>query len=455
MKTIQMICVIFIGCLLVSFSGVEMFSDQPSEPNALDFSLEGDVIYSGYEHSGTAPAVAYSPVTEQYLLVFEGSEKNGVIKGVFIDANTGENLLLFSIFDSPLRAKNPDVAYDSDHDRFFVVYERENEIYGRVIYGGAGHPGGLFPDNKDLKISGESGEVHSDPAVVHNSDDDEYMVVFVQAPRRIMGRMVQAHETTPLPLGTAFTILNYPSGNVYTPDVAWTGMHNSFLAVWHRNRASGADWVHAHYLHDQYSGSPQKYGSVVKVAPHNEGEDPLTDSCGNPSVAFDQKEDNFLVVFTHLEGSGSPVPRSIHGTRLKGRGDQGNPLEGYAFPIETIFNSKNDTHIMPSVGYCGVEDEMHVLYTSADIGAAGGDQYRIIDRIVIGETANSELKVHVGDGDQILQVPAISGTDDGRCLAAWRYQKNSTDWDIAAQRIAAQKFIYSDWKFLPFLVKSP
>jgi len=455
-----MFCVVFIGSLLVSFSSVGFIPERPSEPQALGFGIEGDVIYTGYNYSGTAPAIAYSPVTEQYLLVFEGSNNNGEIKGVFIDANTGENLLLFSIFDSTVvKAKNPDVAYDSDHDRFFVVYERENnardiEIYGRVVYGGAGYPGGLFPDNKDIKISGEQDEDHTEPAVVHNSDDDEYLVVFVDTPRRIMGQMVQAHEKTPALLGTAFTILNYASGNVYTPDVAWTGVHNSFLAVWHRDRGSGADWIHAHYLHDAYIGSAQKYGSVVKVAPYNEGEDPLTGSCRTPSVAFDTVEDNFLVVFAHQEPGANPVPYSIHGTRLKGRGDQGNPLEGYGFPIETTLNAENDTHNTPSVGYCGVDNEMHVVYATADIGAAGGDLYRVYDRKVTSKSVSSKLEVNKGDGSQILQIPTIIGTGDGRCLAAWRYQKSSTDWDIAAQRIAVQKIFYSNLRHLPYIFYS-
>jgi len=429
--------------------------EKPSELDALEFGLEGDVIYTGYEHSGTAPAIAYSPVTEQYLLVFEGDNNNGEVKGVFIDANNGENLMLFSIFDSPfVKAKNPDVAYDTDHDRFLVVYERDDEIYGRVVYGGAGHPGGLFPDNKDIKISGKTGEVYSNPAVVHNYDDDEYMVVFVREPRGIMGQMVQAHETTPATLGDAFSILNYTNGNVYSPDVAWTGKHNSFLAVWHRDRATGADWIHAHYIHDAYRATTQKYGSVVKVAPYNEGEDPLTGSCRTPSVAFDTVEDNFLVVFAHQEPGANPVPYSIHGTRLKGRGDQGNPLEGYGFPIETTLNAENDTHNTPSVGYCGVDNEMHVVYATADIGAAGGDLYRVYDRKVTSKSVSSKLEVNKGDGSQILQIPTIFGTGDGRCLAAWRYQKSSTDWDIAAQRIAVQKIIYSNLRYLPYIFYS-
>jgi len=445
---------------LASFSSVGYIPEKPSELDALEFGLEGDVIYTGYEHSGTAPAIAYSPVTEQYLLVFEGDNNNGDIMGVFIDANTGENLLLFSISDSPLRAKNPDVAYDSDHDRFFVVYERENtdrdiEIYGRVVYGGFGHPMGLFPDTKDILISGKQDEDHYDPAVAHNSDDDEYVVVFVNAPKGIRGRKVLSHETTPLPLGAdSFNILSYTSGNVFSPDVAWSGMNNSFLAVWHRDRTSGADWIHAYYLHDKYIEIPQRYGSVVKVAPHNEGEDPLTQSCRSPTVAFDPVEKNFLVVFSHKEADGAPVPESIHGTRLKGRGDQGDPLLGYAFPIETTINNDNDTHNTPSVGYCGVENEMHVLYATADINPAGDDLYRIYGRTISGESVSSKLEVHEGEGDQILQIPVITGTNDGRCLAAWRYQKDSTEWDIAAQRISAQQNNFVDWGFLPIIVKS-
>ena len=382
MKKIQMLCVVFIGCLLVSFSGVVILPGQPSVPEVGDHAGEGELILTGYPYSGTAPAVAYSTKSEQYLLVFEGNQNNGGIVGVFIDANTGENLSLFNIQDSTLRAKNPDVAYDSDNDRFLVVYERENssgdfEIYGRLIYGGWGNPNGWFPFFSDTKISGKLDEDDYDPAVTYNSDEKLFAVVFVRAPKKIMGRLVQADDSEPTPLGTeAFTILSYTSGNVYTPDVAWTKIHNSFLAVWHRDRPSGADWIHAYYLHDaDMSGSilDQKYGNVVKIAPHNEGDFPLLFSCGNPSVAYDPSEDNFLVVFAHLEGSGSPAPRSIHGTRLNGRGDMGDPLDGYAFPIETSLDSENHTHNAPGVAYCGLENEMHVAYATADIGAAGGD----------------------------------------------------------------------------------
>ena len=87
------------------------------------------------------------------------------------------------------------------------------------------------------------------------------------------------------------------------------------------------------------------------------------------------------------------------------------------------------------MAYCGLENEMHVAYATADIDAPGDDIYRIVDRVVKDKTAGPRVKIHEGDADQILQIPAIAGTKDGRCLAAWRYQKNMTEWDIAARRI--------------------
>lgn len=408
-------------------------------PVTIDPRLEGGIINVGYlSLDQDNPAVAYSTLSGQYLVVFESSSNNGNILGQFVDAKTGALLgSYFYIANSTSSENNPDVAYDPGNDRFLVVYDDGNvgsrNVVGLLVYGSHQSSGNQIPSFLPTMIAGGAADEY-DPAVAYNAADQQFAVVYLRDNYVVYGRMVGAGNTYPNPLGTGgFEIWNHGSSYAHDPDVAWASGGNTFLAAWHRQRPDAEvepDYIAVAYLYDTYQGGGSQVYGTWRMAPYDSGSDPLANDCASPAVAYDPVADAYVVVFQHKYMTAS---YAIHGQRLRSQYDSGTFRydADYAFPIETSIPSFSG-HVQPDISFSGTSNEMHVVYTSYWTSPSS---YWVHDRTLHGTNVGLRLEVRHAGGDAIEQ-PAVSGSSNGRCLVVWREAYTPEDWDIFGQRVS-------------------
>jgi len=152
-------------------------------------------------YTSTQPAVAYSPVLDQYLVVYTTDSKPSgapyhdydlIARVVNGDGTLGDALLVNTVTSE--QTWHPSVAYNSQDDEFLVAWEIEHgsygagglrtDIYARRIYSNTvagswvlttlrcvvtGDPGG-----------GGDGRDRVQPDVAYNSTNNEYLIAYTR-----------------------------------------------------------------------------------------------------------------------------------------------------------------------------------------------------------------------------------------------------------------------------------
>jgi len=432
--------------------------DAPHPPDSTPYT-NGGLIYIGYlTLNQNNPAVAYSPASGQYLVVFESSDHNGDIIGRYVDAQTGQVVGdRFYIADTDAKEHSPDIAYDSYRNRFLVVWQEYTcgatipqycyyTIRGRLLRDSYNN-GNMMAGNR-FEVASEwtsmaAGYDLRDPAVAFNAREHLFQVVYVRGQdssnqyQQIYGRLLNSDASEPTPLGDrgGFEIRTYTGGGVRTPDVAWSEADAfTFLAAWERWPDTDVDYIAIAYLYDWYrAGAPQVQGRW-RVAPIDAGDYPLTRDCADPAVAYDPVNDAYTIVFEHSETDFVGID-GIDGTRVTSQYDENGNAIGYAFPIETTINDNNQTHGQPDIAYSSATGEMHVVYHTEDSDQIGTPNYRVYDRTVSGGQASPRTAVRSGSGNW-LQDSAVACADTC-CLVVWREMDTVDDWDIFGQRVCS------------------
>lgn len=137
-------------------------------------------IESGVDN--VEPAMAYNNLRDEYLVVWT-DERPGGVKDVHARRVSGDGLVRSEfVVAHNAGSKNyePDVAYSPVHDEYLIVYTfdeptTDSDIWARrVKWDGSD----LWqPQYQEFAIRVEGGKQHH-PAVAYNSDADEYLVVY-------------------------------------------------------------------------------------------------------------------------------------------------------------------------------------------------------------------------------------------------------------------------------------
>ena len=191
-----------------------------------------------------SPAIAYDSLHDEYLVVWENIESSpsGNIHDIYARRISASGLLLgeFEVASGAFDRKQPDVAYDSAHDRYLVVWSYDSwgdatdfDIMGRFI-----------PWNGPDPLIGEfaietSREISDKPRVVYGTTFDELMVLWKveSTPTAIEGGARYSNGTW----SPALTIYN-GAGDADFPDLAYNQVANEFIAVWDvQNAGTGLD----------------------------------------------------------------------------------------------------------------------------------------------------------------------------------------------------------------------
>lgn len=201
-------------------------------------------IDSDRDNSQELPAVAYNADRAEYLVVWCESTTGG---GFQIRAQrlSQDGTRLGSSFlvtaQSEVDYFNPDVAYNSNHQQYFVIYDyhdydtSEQGIRAKTITGDGATGGTEFTIVDDG--AGDPKTYHS-PAVAYASTADRYLIAFVYfSAYDTVSVAAYDHEGTRH--GGFVSLAGSSLYPIQKPELAYNSARNEFLVVWQQQAYVG------------------------------------------------------------------------------------------------------------------------------------------------------------------------------------------------------------------------
>ncbi len=181
-----------------------------------------------------APKLAYNSTTNQYLVVWVDYRDfdKPQIYGQIVNSNgtlSGTNFLICFYISS-----DPSVVYNNNTNQYLIVWEdyrsgSKPDIYGQIVNANGSLSGSNFVIcyNSEYQIA---------PSVAYNSDTNKYLVVWMDERSGsnwdIYGRVVNANGSLS---GSDYAICNDSSGQGW-PSVAYNSNIDKFLVAWEDDR---------------------------------------------------------------------------------------------------------------------------------------------------------------------------------------------------------------------------
>lgn len=317
-------------------------------PVGADFRITGP----GATNVETYPAVAYSPTSNEFLVVWEDSRDFGTrdwdIYGRRVSASGSPVGADFRINNCPKPAgiedldSSPEVIYDPGTDGFLVLWTdgRDSLTRGSDIYGQRLATDGS-PIGGNTRISSPSQTADEGAAsTAHNPATGEFLVVwsdsrnFATREWDIYGQRLSASGAR---LGGDFRISGPgAAGWESEPSVAYDPAANEYLVVWSDTRGLG---VTSDIFGQQLAANGARIGGNFRIS----GPEGTTGNWDS-SVAYDSASDQFLVIWTdsrnrptrgydiygrRISASGSPASGQFRITGGGGAADQTRPSVAY------------------------------------------------------------------------------------------------------------------------------
>lgn len=245
-------------------------------------------------NGGQFPSMAYDAASDYFLVAWQAA---GDIYARLLD---GQGMTLGSLIEVSTAAdeqKDPDVAFDPDHEQFLVVWgtdrpaSGDDDIEGRIVLTD-GTP--LAPS---FCLAGCSDANRRElPAVTYNPDDDEYMVVYqyVQAPNDLdlYGRRATWDGNV---TGSEFDVWTETGGvHQQEADIVYIPALNRYYVIWAdgRNSADNGYDLYGRWL--GADGSPVGFSIPVFRYPGGQRW---------PDLAYDAAHQQALVVWNDTRRS--------------------------------------------------------------------------------------------------------------------------------------------------------
>ncbi|MBU0511544.1 MAG: hypothetical protein KJ638_07570 [Chloroflexi bacterium] len=125
------------------------------------------------------PAIAYNNLHDEYLVVWSNTRGGGATRDIYARRVRGDGTLLsnFTIaHNANFHNYEPDVAYSPVHDEYLIVYTYDSAITDSDIWARRVNWNGSWMSS-EFEIGRKPDKQHH-PAVAYNSDADEYLVVY-------------------------------------------------------------------------------------------------------------------------------------------------------------------------------------------------------------------------------------------------------------------------------------
>jgi hypothetical protein len=376
------------------------------------------------------PSVAYNSTRQEYLVVwFNDRAGNDDIRAQRL---TRDGFKIGSAFYISAGAghdrRYPDVAYNSQHDQYLVVWENEDAIGFFSIRARRVSGTGAVMDSTDIVLAGGSNlSTTVAPAVAYASTSDRYMVVWAETwhPMPITYTIyAQDVDETGAKVTSATTVVQ-SSTFVRDPDIAYNRHANRHLVVWSEYN-SGTTYYQI--MGQQVHGGGGTFSTVISIDTHpRDYIHPAVASI--PTASGNVK---FLVVY---EFQDTTADHDIYGKFIKEDGTVVNSTYLIAITL------KDETS--PAVAGNELSQEYFIIWR---------ENLGVMDKPIKGIQISSQ-----GDawGDVIefsgpaMDNPAIAAGHMADFLLVWQDQPVvSTNMNIYAQ-------LYGNREFVPLFMKSP
>jgi hypothetical protein len=209
----------------------------------------------------------------------------------------------------------PDVAYNSVHDEYLVVWHDIRPGHPTSIQGARYSSTGVLIAKHDIWGEVEPWRDNMQPSVAYDPVRDRYLVVWVRdafgdgSDWDVVGRFVPwdgpvwgGQNPTPDPFW-----IDYTSGNQWYPRVAYGGTDEEFMVAWWNEAGTG---VAASVYAQRVDASGGLSGSRITVSSG------AIEDRTEPDIAYNQARNEYIISYQRVV-AGDP---DIYGVRLAGNG---------------------------------------------------------------------------------------------------------------------------------------
>jgi len=374
------------------------------------------------------PSVAYNSTRQEYLVVWYNDRAGN--DDIRAQRLTREGLKIGSAFYISAGAghdrRYPDVAYNSQHDQYLVVWENQDttgfySIRARIVSGT-----GAVQGSSDIVITGGSNlYTPVTPAVAYSSTSDRYMVVWAETwhPMPITYTIYAQDIDETGATVTPATKVVQGSTFLQEPDIAYNRHANRHLVVFQEYN-SGAKIFHI--MGQQVKGGGGNYASKIIIANFNAN---LT----NPAVAsIPTSSSNFKFLVAYEADYVTDMNVFVNFVEEEGK---------VGAIKTTAFTAKDETH--PAVAGNEASQEYFLIWRE-DAG--------IVDKPIKGyqySSSGTGLGTYHEFAGPATEYPAIAAGHMADFLIAWQDQPVfGTHMNIYAQ-------LFGNREFLPLFMKKP
>jgi len=381
----------------------------PLEPAAAQY-VSPEITISARDSAEYSPAIAYNPLHNQYLVVWE-NDWDGGYHDIYAQRVSGSGQLLswFALASGNSQAE-PAVAYDPVNDRYLVVWLHDArgdgsdwDVHGRFIpwYG---------PDSALTEFpicAWNSNQGH--PAVAYGGSQEEFLVVWKSNTPYVPGYISAVRITAAtggFPAGDGFTISSGAQIRDF-PDVAYNLARNEYLVTWDLELSANNIDIWGMRLRGDGApltgGSPTVTGEFVIAG--------WPDFEAAPAVAACAAADQYLVAWQSDQGTGG-ADYAIYARYLDGDAVPGRVV---------LVDDSTSPELNVDVG-CNLAGKGYLLawqtrYTNL--------KYGIWARIAWpNESWAPQFEVVPPGAAAHREYPAIANGRTG-ALVAWEHQRNS------------------------------
>jgi hypothetical protein len=437
--------------------------------------------YADPDYDALKPAVAYNSTDNQYLVVWSGSDDvvgEYEIWGQRVNAATGAQIgadfqisFVGPADDPAYDAEDPDVAYNSQTNEYLVVWSADHyadgdfEIWGRRVNAATGD---LIGSMARISVMGPGVDPDydaSNPAVVHNSTDNQYLVVWegdhdtaplVNNELEIWARRLSA---TAEAIDAEIRRMSDMGGSgdasydARDPDVAYNSTNNQYLIVWE------GDDTATGLANDEFEIWGQRLNASLGGVGSNDFR--ISDMGGSgdadldaldPAVAYNPIDNQYLVVW---EGDDYTADEfDVYGQRLTATGGGVGPND---FVVSNPGSGPNADYdaVNPAVAYDQYNNEYLVVWQDDELGVGEFEIFGQRINAATGAAIDWDLRLSDmgpdGNASYIAQTPAVaySSMSNNQYLVVWSGD-NSTDGEF---EIWAQRFTGGYKVFLPLVLR--
>lgn len=372
------------------------------------FTISNQTINEG------APALDYDNLHKEFLVVWYNDRL--VDDDIYAQriSTTGSFLSWFSVTHGLSGSKDrayPAIAYNPHHGDHLVVYSRYDPILGAVDI--VGRRVNIFgPQGNEFTIASSIASyigIEERPRVVHNSQQDEYLVVWVKQAaykqvfaQRVAGVAGGGSGGSEL-IGTNHLLVSRSNGDCTSPDIAYHTARNEYVLVYNYYRSGIGTELEARRL-----DANGEYIPGAQFTINTEGE--------NASLAINPHADQVVIMYEFTGGAG---PKEVW--RFRTDGEFSGIING---PF--IQNPANDV-LTPVISRMGDTNLYQVVWAEQHNG-----------RGVRGMRFNTnwesshpfDINMAIGDYENL---PAVVGAPS-TALTVWEHDSDLTaSYDITGQ----------------------